>query len=372
MTVSIMDPPGSACPGVNNVSSSTGLGQNSLVSPSGTMIIDDTGSPAVNGDRYFEMEIDDQIGVAPCAGTWTFRVHGNTITQGGHYDMWIFSSLFGTFQQFADWNAPDFTGLISIPGTAHNVTTVGAFITKVNWLDIDNQPIGYLPPPSVGSLAFFSSPGPTRDGRLKPEISAPGMGIASTLSGDTAPAALIDPNARVRVVRDGVHWVLEGTSMSAPHVTGVYAQMLSRDPNLDAAQLRSLVTTTATTDAFTTSSVPNNDWGYGKLNAIAAMEILVRTVGTVTAGADGRSFSWGSIAGADTYNVYRGDAGLLRTGSYGTCFRQGLASPAFTDADAPVAAHVFSYLVTGVRAGIEGALGFRSDGSVRPNNAPCP
>ncbi len=372
MTVTILDPPDSGCPGVNNVSSSTGQGQHDLASSSGTMIISDVGSPAVNGARFFDMEIDDQSGSAPCSGTWTFRVHGDTITQGGHYDMWIYFSSFGASGLYSDWNAPDYTGLVSIPGTAQYVTTVGAFVTKTGWVDIDNDSIGYNPPPAIGSLAPFSSPGPTRDGRIKPEISAPGMGVASTLSADAAPAALASPSARVRVLRDGVHWILEGTSMSAPHVAGVYAQMLALNRNLDATQLRTLITSTAATDGFTTLSVPNSDWGYGKLKAYAATQMLVKDIPTLTAGLDGYTFSWSAVPTADTYNIYRGDLGAFGAASYGTCFRQGLSSPAFVDIGRPATGHTFTYLATGVRAGIEGILGFRSDGTVRQNNAPCP
>jgi hypothetical protein len=50
----------------------------------------------------------------------------------------------------------------------------------------------------------------------------------------------------------------------------------------------------------------------------------------------------------------------------------GLASPSFSDAAVPVVNGGFFYLVTGKKDGIEGILGFRSDGTPRPNNSPCP
>ncbi|MGH3859709.1 S8 family serine peptidase, partial [Actinokineospora sp.] len=215
LTVSIEDPASGPCGGsVLSVTASTGDGLVANVTGSGTMLIDDTPSPAANGARFFDMEVDDQSGTAPCRGTWTVRVTGNTITAGGRYDMWIWFSSFGSAGAFSDWNEPDPTQLISVPGTAFNVTTVGAHVTKTQWVASTGQTVGYTNPPALGSLAPFSSPGPTRDGRLKPEVSAPGMGIASALSTQAGDVGL-------RTVLDGVHWVIEGTSMSAPHVTGV-------------------------------------------------------------------------------------------------------------------------------------------------------
>ena len=69
--------------------------------------------------------------------------------------------------------------------------------------------------------------------------------------------------------------------------------------------------------------------------------------------------------------MYRGDLRLLNGTYYGTCFRQGLASPTFTDTETPIPGSGFFYLTTGVKDGVEGLLGFKSDGSPRPNDAPC-
>ena len=372
MTVSLLDPTSAPCGGSQlAVSGSTGTGFHGVGTNSGTLIVDDTGSPSINGDRFFEAEVDDQLGAAPCRGTWTFRVHGDNITQGGRYDIWIFFSSFGAAQTAVSWNAPiDLTELVSIPGTSLNVTTVGAFVTRQGWTDVDGQPISYTSMPTIGSLAPFSSPGPTRDGRMKPEITAPGMGIASTLSIDAAPGILADPNLRLRVVQDGVHWVIEGTSMAAPHVTGVYAQMLTLNPTLDAIELRSLATAAARRDAFTGPSA-NNDWGFGKVDALGAVENLIKNIPALQAASDGVTFGWNGTPLASTYNVYRGDIGLLNGTYYGTCFRQGLSSPAFTDTDTPIPGSGFFYLITGVKDGVEGLLGFKSDGSPEPNDAPC-
>jgi len=381
VTVSIFGPSYPGCPACT-FSATTGAGFGGVGSSDGVMIIDGTGSPSPTGSRFFEMELDDQCSVAPgCSGiiypaphsgTWTVRVRGNTITQGGRFDMWIWFSSFGGSGLYSDWTLPDFTRLLTIPGTSQDVTTVGAYVTKTDWTDIDGNAIGYDPTPPIGELGEYSGPGPTRDGRIKPEISAPGQAIGSALSATAAPGILADPDNRIRVLPDGVHWILEGTSMGAPHVSGVYAQMLALNPTLDSAELRLLVQSTARMDAFTGFALPDSDWGSGKLDALAAIGALVKDIPTFKAGANGTFFFWTAIPTATTYNVYRGDVDLLDGTFYGTCFQSNLTSAIFTDVTNPVSRKANFYLVTGKKDGIEGLLGFKSSGAVRVNSSPCP
>jgi serine protease AprX len=70
-------------------------------------------------------------------------------------------------------------------------------------------------------VSFFSSKGPTGDGRLKPDLVAPGEKILSCATG----ALLLD---RGGSQTDEIHYVEDsGTSMAAPHVSGVIAGFLS-------------------------------------------------------------------------------------------------------------------------------------------------
>jgi hypothetical protein len=76
---------------------------------------------------------------------------------------------------------------------------------------------------------------------------------------------------------------MQGTSMAAPHITGAAALILGVYPTATAAEIKSLLTSTANTDAYT-GSVPNYAWGYGKLDIAEAfakktnpLATLVRT-----------------------------------------------------------------------------------------------
>jgi subtilisin family serine protease len=63
--------------------------------------------------------------------------------------------------------------------------------------------------------------------------------------------------------------VLEGTSMSSPHVAGAAALLLSIDDTLTTSEVRQLLMDNAVADSFT-GGVPNSTWGTGKLNVLGA------------------------------------------------------------------------------------------------------
>jgi subtilisin family serine protease len=110
---------------------------------------------------------------------------------------------------------------------------------------------------SDGELATFSGTGPTADGRIKPEIVAQGMGI---FWADGNSINSYDSN-------------VGGTSCSTPLVAGAAALVLSAHPELTNMQVRKALLNTATPSQFRTSQdavYPNNYYGYGFVNALAA------------------------------------------------------------------------------------------------------
>ena len=64
-----------------------------------------------------------------------------------------------------------------------------------------------------------------------------------------------------------------GTSGSAPIAVGAVAMILQRYPGLTANQIRQVLQATAVSDA-STGATPNEAWGYGKLNLLAALDAL--------------------------------------------------------------------------------------------------
>ena len=111
-----------------------------------------------------------------------------------------------------------------------------------------------------GILASFSLLGPARDGRVKPDLTAPGVAIYSTV-----------PPER------GDYATLNGTSMAAPHVAGTVALLWQANPALigdyeaTAAILRDTATRVQDDRCGGTPGGANNAYGYGRLDAYAAV-----------------------------------------------------------------------------------------------------
>ena len=168
---------------------------------------------------------------------------------------------------------------VSTPGTAFNAITVGAYITKKRWTDLNGNVL-QNPNLVLNSASDFSSQGPTRDNRLKPEITAPGELIAASYSAEAPPSGEYSifkssytqwPNAYI--ARDGKHGISQGTSFAAPHVAGTIALMLQQFPDKTSDEIKQAIISTARTDNFT-GVVPNHTWGYGKLDVLSAFQMV--------------------------------------------------------------------------------------------------
>ncbi len=132
-----------------------------------------------------------------------------------------------------------------------------------------------------GAIASFSSIGPRYDGVMKPDIAAPGVSIASSISSFTnstyTSVASIPFNNRT------YHFAkFSGTSMASPMVAGVVALILDANPYLMPQQVKDIIMQTAREDNYT-QVIPiegSPKWGAGKINAYAAVQLALLTVGT--------------------------------------------------------------------------------------------
>ena len=141
----------------------------------------------------------------------------------------------------------------------------------------------FLPNGSLagGFIASFSSKGPTLDERVKPDISAPGVSVASSISSFTTQNySQQDIVASVPFNSRNYSFVkFSGTSMSGPVVAGVVALMLQANPTLMPYQIKNILLETARED-IRTGIIPSGgstQWGFGKLTANKAIKKALET-----------------------------------------------------------------------------------------------
>lgn len=147
-----------------------------------------------NGDSRLTLELGNGSTTIP-PGTWSLIVQSLKIREPGPIHAWI-ERRSSSRSRFVKFDSQEMT--VTIPGTARSVITVAAV----------GVPAGNDDPIESGD---FSSCGPTRDGRTKPDVCAPGVGIVAAKAGTIDGAVKMD-----------------GTSMAAPHVAGAIALVLSR------------------------------------------------------------------------------------------------------------------------------------------------
>jgi len=139
------------------------------------------------------------------------------------------------------------------PGTSKNVITVGASESLRPWSDSDGD--------NTSEIAVFSSRGGTLDGRIKPDIVAPGTWILSTRSANGTSAGWGYYSK---------YYLYEGgTSMAAPHVSGaavLVRQYFTDYENITPSAALVKATLINGADDLGTANIPNMNEGWGRLN----------------------------------------------------------------------------------------------------------
>jgi minor extracellular serine protease Vpr len=160
-------------------------------------------------------------------------------------------------------------------GTANTNITVGAYTSKLKYTCYDGRVIDWkgddLP---WHFLCGYSSHGPTADGRIKPDITAPGSDLIGAMPRDASGGSIIIwPDTTTTI---GRYWASGGTSASAPVVAGIVALMLEADSALSPQRAKELIQSTALTDTTTGPiPTPNIIWGAGRVNAAGALAKLL-------------------------------------------------------------------------------------------------
>lgn len=189
---------------------------------------------------------EEVVGVQ--AGTWIVRLHGRDI-RDGRFHAWIERDdphKLGRMGQRDAWAFPSFFTEASLVDdtTVSSLACANHVISVANLDGVQNR------------INISSSQGPTRDGRPKPDVAAPGTAIVA---------------AKGFAGADDQWIALTGTSMASPFVAGVVGLMLAIEPALTAAQIEGILRRTA-------RPLPGasfewvNDAGFGVIDPDACLE----------------------------------------------------------------------------------------------------
>lgn len=323
-----------------------------------TITISGTTVAAENGDGHTAVTLS---GNGPLtAGVWSLSLRALAFPSSGtiQYDLWSAATDSG---KPATFSAPDPRMTIEIPATATSAITVVPWVSKLRWTSLvgDREYRGE----TLGALATTAARGPRRSCSVcppmpKPDIAAPGLGIMSSLSSriDEKPFETATSSIDDVTDPDRVHYIQQGSSMAAPHVTGTVALMFQIDPTLTTNRIKDILRASAVV-------VPEPDpdrWGAGGLDAKSAVtsdpgraSIIDRPpvppagVAVVSVRSGLVRLVWEATPDLDLrgYRIYRRDASSLDTSLLTPIPINALA---YEDTDGLINETAYDYMITAV------------------------
>lgn len=189
---------------------------------------------------------------------------------------WVYSDI--SFSPFANVNnVPQYSFAkpgysVSWPAVLPNIVAVGATgykSTVTNFEGEEYYDMLQFAPDQNGHITKFSSYGPTFDGRIKPDVVAPGLNINAAYNSFYNDFNGIKKSITHQVQYNGkdYYYLAEsGTSMASPVVAGVVALWLQAKPDLTPDQVLETIRNTST-HPDNTMQYPNNTYGYGQIDA---------------------------------------------------------------------------------------------------------
>lgn len=159
---------------------------------------------------------------------------------------------------------------INSPSSAPSVICVGATCHRLEIINDRGETQPFYDLSDDGGKSMYSSVGPTYDGRIKPDVMAPGINVISSFSRywleknpDTWDADFVVSHSEF-----GGHsypWAAcSGTSMASPIVGGAVALWLEACPTLTPQDVLGVISRTSR--HLDDTPVPNNEWGYGEID----------------------------------------------------------------------------------------------------------
>lgn len=228
---------------------------------------------SINSFGVYELDLT----IKPDSISYLWRIEHNGV---GRIDSWNFDYLttgLPTTTQYPRISkfkvADTLQTICSGFQCSDNVITVGNYVNRNQYIDVNN--VSHTTTEVAGEIAQNSSTGPSRRNTVKPDIAASGNTIFA--SGEATTLANFTTLYPYKIALGGYHIGSGGTSASSPVVAGSAALYFQKNPTATSTQLKQAIINCAYNDVFTTTTLPNYRWGYGKLDAFHMMNCGVVT-----------------------------------------------------------------------------------------------
>lgn len=177
------------------------------------------------------------------------------------------------------FDAPDTERtLAEIGGTGKRIISVGSFTTRNEYV-LDGSSKTNRIEEQLDDISSFSSAGPTLDGRMKPDVAAPGCLIVSALNGNSVTLGSELLAGKMEFEGNNHYWgYMQGTSMASPFVAGTVALWLQANPTLTPEQVRDVLDHSSQMK-LNNAAYDATRWGRGRLDAWEGLKYVVNTLG---------------------------------------------------------------------------------------------
>ena len=222
----------------------------------------------ITGQMEVRLTVEPGLG-----GVWFENTSGKT----SEVHLYIMNRAYGGFSP--EYVVP--SHLVGSPGSMENAITVGSYDWNDNFHtggkpmllnSVCRDAAGNRMPFEIGFLSCYSSPGPSRSGVVKPDIVSPGEWFPSADAKDNGHSA----GDWARPDTTGYYRAMNGTSAATPYTSGIVALIFEKRPTITLGELKNLLKGKATKTGLNPNgaALPNNNWGYGKLDAAAVERIF--------------------------------------------------------------------------------------------------